>query len=245
MHRPSILQAVIASAAVWLPPCNPPVSMSSRGGFIEISVHHFRGVSFLLKRAACHFGQSDGAVPPSRTSEGDRQIALALSDIVRDQVRQQALYPPPELCRLRKRMDIARHSRVSSIERTQSRHEMRVRKKAHIENKIGVRGNAVTKPEAHERYQQWPAAGILKAIDNELAQLVHVELSRVDNDIRETADRSHAVALFADSVDDRTAPPERVGTACLAKTALERCIARFNEDQRSGMFGGQPAIYAG
>src|SRR5579862_6020090 len=122
---------------------------------------------------------------------------------------------------------------------------MRVRQEAHVENQVRVRGNAVSKSEAHERHQQWPTPGILEAVNNELAQLMDVELRRVDNDVREAADWSHSATLFANSLDDGTAPAKRVGATRLAKTALKRRVARFDENEARHVIESQLAIYAG
>ena len=80
---------------------------------------------------------------------------------------------------------------------------MRIRKKAHVENQIGIRRNAVPKAKADHRNEQRALAGFLKAIDDELTQLVDVEFRGVDDHVGEAANRRHAAALFANALGHR------------------------------------------
>ena len=116
---------------------------------------------------------------------------------------------------LRKRADIARDALVFAAERPQARNKVRIRQKPHVENKVGIGGNSVAESEAHDGNQQRPSARILKTVDDELAQLVHVEFRRVDNDVREPPDRRHSPALFANALRQRSAlrPADAAGAS--------------------------------
>ena len=122
---------------------------------------------------------------------------------------------------------------------------MRIGQKTHVEHQVRIRGNAVAKSEAHHGNQQRPPPRILKAVNDELAQLVNVEFGGVNDDIRETPDRRHPPPLQADSFGDGIIGTERMRTARFAEPPHQRFVARFDEHERRGMFGGELAVNPG
>ena len=122
---------------------------------------------------------------------------------------------------------------------------MRIGQKAHIENQVCIGGNAVAKSEAHHGNQQRPPSGILKAVDDELAQLVNVEFGGVNDHVRETPDGRHPPALLANSFGDGSVVPERMRAPRFAEAAHQRFVAGFDENKRRGMFAAQFAIDPG
>ena len=121
---------------------------------------------------------------------------------------------------------------------------MRIREKAHVEDQVRIRGNPVAKTETDDRNQQRAAARILKAINNDLAQLMNVESCGVDDDIGEPADRSHSPPLRTNSLGDGAPLAERVRTPRLAEASLKSCVARFDEHKSGGTLAAQLAIDA-
>src|SRR5208282_6489836 len=214
MHRAHILQGVIAKERAIARD-----APASRNRLIKVAVHNLGGVPFARKGAANHFRQGDGPVPPSRASERDGQIALSFPDVMRDQIREQVLDPAKEFAGLWKGTDVASDATVLAAERAEAQDEVRVRQKPHVENKVRIGGNSVAEPEAYHRNKQRPAARVLKAIDDELAQFVNVEFRRVDNDVREAPDRGHPAAFSANAFGDRSAVAERMRAASLAEAA--------------------------
>ena len=81
----------------------------------------------------------------------------------------------------------------------------------------------------------WAVARVLKALGDELAQLVDVELGRVDDEVGNLADGRHETALLVNALADGELAAERMGAARLRKTADEGFVARLDKDQRSGM----------
>src|SRR5579859_7536374 len=128
---------------------------------------------------------------PARTPKRNGQIAFALSDVMRNEIGQKGLDAAKEFTRLRKRPDVACHFRVLPRKLTQSRNKVRVGQKTHIENQVGIGRQSIAIAEAHHRNHQWPLAPALKAIRDELAQLMNIKLRRVDDYIREFSDRRH------------------------------------------------------
>src|SRR5260370_41905611 len=77
----------------------------------------------------------------------DRQIALALANVVWNQIDQQFGDPIHKFDGLRKRPDVPRDAGMAAGELLELRDVVRVRKKTHIENQIGVGGRPLAKSE--------------------------------------------------------------------------------------------------
>src|SRR5260370_28010948 len=105
----------------------------------NVSVNYLRGQFVLPQRFLHGLGQHHRAVLPARAAERNCQVALALSNVMRDQVGQQAFDAPQKFSRLGKRPDITAHLWVFSGESAQPRHEGWLRQKSDVENQIAVR----------------------------------------------------------------------------------------------------------
>ena len=181
-------------------------------------MHDLCRISFFLDRPPDYFRQSDRPMPPAGAPQRDRQIAFSFLNVVRNQVQQQAFDSAQELARLRKGTDVTCHARILSAEGAQARHKVRVRKEAHVEHEVRIRWNAVAESEAYYRDKQRAPPRVLKAVDDGLAQFVHVEFRGVDDDICQPAYGSHASALFAYSFSDGLTASERMGAPRFAET---------------------------
>jgi hypothetical protein len=148
----------------------------SISGFFNIAMHYFGRVAFAFQVATNDFGQRDGTMAAAGAAERYGEIAFALGNIVRDQIEQQAFDAAEEFAGLREGTDVAGDAGIFAAEFPQVRDEMRIWQKTDIEDQIRIRGNTVAKAEADDRDEQGAAAGILEAIDDELAELVNVEL---------------------------------------------------------------------
>src|SRR5258706_11752900 len=73
----------------------------------------------------------------------DRQIALALADVVWNQINQQFRNPVHKFDSLRKRSNVPRDIGVAAGELLELRNVVGVRKKADVENQIAVGGKPV------------------------------------------------------------------------------------------------------
>src|ERR1700735_679703 len=157
-------------------------------------------------------------MPSPGASQRDCQIALSFLNVVWNQVKQQAFDASQELAGLRKRTNVARDPRILSTERAQSRNKVRVRKKAYVEYQIRIGWNSVAESETHNRDEQRPPSRVLKAVNYELPQFMHVEFRGVDYSARKPPNRRHPPALFAYSFGNGSVTPQRMRSPRLAKT---------------------------
>ena len=101
-----------------------------------------------------------------------------------------------ELAGLGKRADVLGDARIASGQRTELGDEMRVGQEAHVEDKVGVLGNALTESEADAGDEDILFRGLfLKTLGDVRAQFVHVEFRRVDDEIGDCADGAQVTAF--------------------------------------------------
>ncbi len=107
--------------------------------------------------------------------------------------------------------DEALDTRVGAGQVPQLAHEVRVLEEADVEDDVGVDGHAVLEAEGDEaRHHAGRAArGRPELGDDAAAQLVDREVGRVDDARRARAERSEALALDADAVEDGEARRRR------------------------------------
>ena len=154
-------------------------------------MHDLGGVPSPLQRLMYGLRHHHRTMVSTRAAKRDRQIALPLAYIMRNQIRQQSVDAPQEFPGLRKRADVARDARVFPGMLAQLGNEMRIRQKAHIKYEVSVSGNPVAVAETHEGHHHRPAVVFLKTLHDELTQFVNVELAGVDDHIGELSDRLH------------------------------------------------------
>jgi len=207
-------------------------------------MHDLRRITLLFDRPFDYLRQRHGPMPPSGASQCDRQIAFSFLNVVRNQVQQQALDSPQELAGLRKGTDVPRDARILSAEWAQPRHKVWVWKETHVEHEICFRRNSVAVSEAHHRDKQRPPSGVLKTVDDELPQFVHIELRRVDHDVCQPSNRSHAPALFAYSFSNRSAPAKRMRSPRLAETPYQGFVAGLDKYERCWVLVDELAVDA-
>src|SRR5262249_2309640 len=67
--------------------------------------------------------------------------------------------------------------------------------------------------------------------DDRFAQIVHVELGCIDDDVGQRADRRELTPLGLDTALDRPVRTQRMRAASLAEAAHERRVARLEKQQ--------------
>ena len=157
--------------------------------FGTVAVHDLHAISGAAKVLADFLGDHHRAMLSTGAAESDRQIAFSLVNVVRQQIDEKIGDARDEFARLGKGPDVFGHARIAPRERAEFGNEMRVGQEANIENKIGIFGNALAKSEADARDQNaFFCRLFVKALVDVRAQLVHVELRSVDDEIGEAAD---------------------------------------------------------
>ena len=93
-------------------------------------------------------GDHNGTVMPPRAPERDRQIALALANVVRQQINQKLGDVIDEFYGLWKAPDVSRYRRVSAGQVFEPGYVVRVRQEADVKNQVAVGGQPVAVAEA-------------------------------------------------------------------------------------------------
>src|SRR5690242_630682 len=132
----------------------------------------------------------------ARASKTDGQIALALSDVMRDEVDQQVRDAFDELLRLRERADITRHAGVPARQMLKLRDVIRIRQKADVENQVAVWRDTVTVTKAGDVDADLCLFAVTaQLVGDHLAQFVNVELRGVDDVICQLSDGGQLLAF--------------------------------------------------
>src|SRR5271165_711053 len=129
------------------------------------------------------FREHDGSVFASGTAESDGQVAFAFLNIVGDQIGEQALDAAEKFSGLRKGANVAANFGILAGERPQAGDKVRIGKKAHVEDQVGVGGHPKTIAEAYDAQHQGAMVGILETLGDEVAEFVDVEARGVDGEI--------------------------------------------------------------
>src|SRR5205823_4263715 len=131
--------------------------------------------------------------PGAAKSNG--QIALALLDVVRNQIGEQTLDSAQEFTGLWERADVLPYFRVRAVVRAQPGYKMRVGQKAHVKHQVRVGRNAIAVAEADYRDGERAPVRIFEARSIEMTELVNIELAGVDDHVSQLPDRLHQRAL--------------------------------------------------
>src|SRR5580658_10201475 len=86
---------------------------------------------------------------PARAAKRNRQITLALANVMRQKIDQQLRNPADEFLGLRERPDILRNLGIAPGQRTKLRHKMRIRQEANVKHQIRVLRHSMLEAEAH------------------------------------------------------------------------------------------------
>src|SRR6185312_16080818 len=151
------------------------------------------------------------AVVPPGAAERYRQVALALRDIVRQQIDQQLRDTLDELGGLRERTNVAGHARMLAAKVLEGRNVVGIGQKPHVEHQVALGGHSVAVAEAGYLHQDIRRSLLpSESPVNGFAQLMHIEFRGVDDGVRQLADRLQALPLAADAGADALLGAERV-----------------------------------
>src|SRR5690348_4679636 len=211
------------------------IGISRAGLFLDISVRYLGGEAALLEGFFDLLGEHDGAVFAAGATESNRQIAFAFANVVRDEVGKKALNAAEKFAGLRKRTDVLLDLGILAGIAAKTRDEMGIGQETDVENEIRIRGNAKLVAETHDGHEHRTLVRILETLCDEVAQLVDVELSGIDDHVSEFADGLHESALVTQAFADRERFAEGMRAPCLAVAPEEGIVVGVDENQSDGV----------
>src|SRR4051812_46769047 len=107
---------------------------------LRVAVLHFDLISGVGESFLHLLRYQHGAMLASGAAEADREITLPFADVMRQQIDKQVGDTLDELARLREGHHVFRDLGMRAVVRAQLRDEVRIRQKAHIEDKISIVG---------------------------------------------------------------------------------------------------------
>ena len=164
---------------------------------LDVAMRHLGRITVLRQRFLYLLSQHDGTVLSAGAADSDRQIALTLADVMRNQIGEQAFDAAEKFARLRKRANVLLDFGIFAGVTAQAGDKVRVGQKADIEHEIGVRRDTIFVAETDDGNEHGTLIGILKTLGDEVTQLVDIELGRIDHHIGKLADRLHERAFVA------------------------------------------------
>src|SRR5215471_1435185 len=186
----------------------------------------------LLEHRGDPLGHVDGAVTAPGAADPQRQVALLLALVEREQVVQELSQPRQEPAGLRVLLDVGRDRGVRAGLGLQLRDEVRVGQEAHVEEEVHVVRNAEFVTEGGGRDDHPRARGVPdERLLDEGTQLVDGHLARVHDDV---GDRAHFLehrALAPQRLQERPVSRQRVRAPRLGKAADQSLLRSVEEEQ--------------
>src|SRR5215470_3987219 len=154
-------------------------------------MHHFHFISTLPQSLPDVFGNHDRAMLPSGAAETDRQIALSLANVMREEVDEEIRDATDEFLRLRKRPDVLGDTRMPSCQRPELGYKVRIGQEANVEHQVSVVGHSMFESEAHARNKNGVTRArlLLEAVGQMGAQLVDVKFRGINDQVGNCANR--------------------------------------------------------
>ena len=210
-------------------------SKTKKNLLLDIAMGDFGVEAALGERFLDLFPEHDGTVLAAGTANSDGQIAFAFADVMRDEVGEEAFDAAKKFAGLREGTDIFLDLEIFAGEAAQGRDKVGVGKKAHVEDEVGVRRNAVFVAKADDGNEHGAVVGIFEAFRDEVTKLVDVELGGVDDDIGEFADGLHEIAFMTEAFSNGKGLAKRMRAAGLAEAAEQSVVAGVDENESDGV----------
>src|SRR5271166_5542176 len=169
------------------------------------------------------------------TAKGDGEVALSLCNVVGQEEQKHIGGALKELRGLRELADVGGYPGMFPREPAKLRYKVGIRQEADVEDQIGFQRNPVLESEADAGDQQiLLRAAAFKLVLDGSAQLMHVEVCRIQIDVGEVAHRVQQLALGAQCANHGVSAPQRMGTACLRVTAQEHGVGGVQKKHPCG-----------
>ena len=165
---------------------------------------------------------------PAGAADRDRQVRLALVHVAREEEREEIVELGEELLGLGLLDHVVAHGRFQAGERAQLVDPVGVRKEAAVEDEVGVERHAVLVPERHDDGLHRRRVVAAEQLEQAIAELVHVEVGGVDDDVGAVAHRREAGPLVPDAAGEALGR-QRVAAARVLEPADEHVVGRIEE----------------
>src|SRR5215470_17817771 len=198
-------------------------------------MHDLHAVSRLAEVVAHVLSDHHRSVLSPGATERDRQITLPFPDIVRQKVHQQLRDAIDELLRLGEGTDVLGYPRMPPGQRAELRHKMRIRQKPDVEDQVGILRYSMFETKAYARYEYVLVRCLMFELFRYMrAQLVHVELRRVDHEISNGPDRPQMFAFLLQRGFHWGLRAQWMGPASLAEAPKQGCVRRLKVHDLGG-----------
>ncbi len=194
---------------------------------------HDRVVALLLVALADELRDGHRAVTAAGAAHADGEVRFALRGVAREEEVEQREQALEVLAGARRLHDEVAHLGVEARERPQAQVVVRVGQEAHVEEQVGVDGDAVLVAERHHGEHD---VGAPRVVDEVLVEarleLVDRGVAGVDHQVGALAQAGEQPPLLADAVDDAAAGGQRVPATGLLETPDKSLVGRLEEDER-------------
>src|SRR5262245_7763696 len=169
---------------------------------VAMSDPHARGRD-TAERAAQALRNHHRAMPTASAANRNRQIALPLRDVERDDVSHVLLEAIHEGARPAVALHELHARAVASGPAAERRGELRIRQAPRVEHEVRVDRQTVLEPEAEDGNDETRARTLARQAHEELPELVDRHVRGVDDLVREIADDVQPRPLVANALADR------------------------------------------
>src|SRR5512143_661400 len=202
----------------------------------DIPVLHVHVIAFLPEPFRDQEREGHRTVFPAGASETDREVALPLAAVSRQEIFEKPQEPGEKFPGLGPCHDIFPYSRVFARQRAQAGDKMRVRQKAQVEKQIELERDSELVAESDEGYHHGPAGVCLGIVAlDDLAQVMDRVIRRIDCPVGKLLHLAERFPFLPDAFPERClAPRQRMRSPCFAETPHERVVGGIKENELDG-----------
>ena len=184
-----------------------------------------------VEGAADPVGDGDRSVAPAGAADRDRQVALALGDVGRDQELEQRQQAAVELARLGAGLDVLADRLVEPGQGPQLVDVVWIRQEADVEGQVGVARRPVLETEGEQGERELAAAvAAEQLLGDPTAKGAAGQIAGVHDDVGAGPQRRQQLALGPYPLDDPALGSERMAAAGLLVAVDERLLVGLEEE---------------
>lgn len=137
--------------------------------FFDVTVSDFGGEAALIEGFLDLFGEHDGTVFSAGAAKGNREVAFAFANVVRNQINEKSLDAAEEFAGLREGADVPLDLGISSCKAAEAWDKVGIGKKTHVKDEISIGGKTILIAETDDGDEHGARVRVLEALRNELA----------------------------------------------------------------------------